>query len=171
MVPLFLTETLRQLRQISFTRSLQGPFRFLAAGLDKCLLFLLFLTQQRLYQRLAHTLGETELEDYVASGFLYLAVRRAEERVVTAAAVLGIGVETACAVVLRHHAALLPDAVATAYDVLPQLERARIDVDVTVLGKNRLSLHTEILDENVLLHFSELICEKKVPILAPTPGS
>jgi len=88
-------------------------------------------------------------------------VSRAEERVIATAAVLGVGTEVACAVVLRHHATLLTGTVATAHDVLSCLKPARVDVDVTVLIEHRLCLHLEILDKNVLLfHCSELIARE-----------
>ena len=151
---------------------LQGPLRFRAAGFHKGLQFLMLLTQQRLDQSLAQALGEAQLEDYAMPCLLYLAVRRAEERVVTRTAVNSVRMEVACAVVLRHHAALLPYTSGIAcHDVMSQLESTGIDVDVSVLGKNRLGLHLEIPNENVLFafHFFELFARRSIQILAPTP--
>ena len=127
--PHFSTDTLIQLiRFLTVHFSLQGPIGFLSASLDKGLLFLLFLTQQRLYQRLAHTLGETELEDYVASGFLYLAVCRAEERVVTAAAVLGIRAASCSLVVMRFIGSKFCRCKNTAEGVMVELNRQKSTV-------------------------------------------
>ncbi len=117
---------------------------------ERCLLVRLF-AEERFDERLAQTLGEAQLEDDRLQRLLHLAVRRAEERRVACSAVLGVGAEVACAVVLRHHAAFLADAVATAHDVLSQLKPAGVDVDVTVLCEHCLRLHLEIVDKNFFL--------------------
>ena len=127
------------------------PLCLSSTCLDKrCLLVRLFV-EERLDESLAQLLGEAQLEDDAAPRLLHLAVSRAEECRIAAAAVLGVGGETAGAVVLGHHASLLTGLAATANDVLPQLEWAWVDVDVTVLIEHCLCLHLEILDKNVLL--------------------
>ena len=139
------------------------PLCFCLTCLDKrCLLVGLF-AEERFDERLAHPLREAQLEDDAIACFLHLAVSRAEECVIAAAAVLGIGAEVACAVILRHHATLLTGTVATAHDVLSRLKPARIDVDVTVLIEHCLCLHLEILDKYILLlHCSELIAREVI---------
>lgn len=135
------------------------PHRFSSARLDERLLLLRLLAVQPLDESPAQPLGEPQLEDDVVPRLLHDAVRRAEQFPVAAAAVLGIGAEAARAVVLRHHAPLLDGAPGAASDVLPQFEGARIDVDVAILGEHRLSLHLEIVDEN-LFHCLELFARE-----------
>ena len=127
------------------------PLCFRLTCLDKrCLLVRLF-AEERLDERLAHPLGDAQLENHILQRLLHLAVSRSEERVVARAAVLGVGTEVACAVILRYHATLLTGTVTTAHDVLSRLKPARVDVDVTVLIEHCLCLHLEILDKYVLL--------------------
>ena len=116
--------------------------------------------EERFDESLTHALGEAELEDDMLQRLLHLAVSRAEERVIATAAVLGVGAEAACAVILRHHATLLTGTVATVHDVLSCLKPARVDVDVTVLIEHCPCLHLEILDKNFLYHCSELIARE-----------
>ena len=67
------------------------PRSFCPTGLDECLQLARLVTEQGLDECLAQSLGEPQLEDHVLLRLLRLAVGRAEQHVVAAAAVLGVG--------------------------------------------------------------------------------
>ena len=112
---------------------------------------LLLLAQHLHYEVFAEMFGEAEHENHVVLRLLHRTVRGAEEGVVAAAAVDGVGGETARAVVLGHHAPSLAGAVAVSHEVRILLESAGIDVDTAVLVVNRLGFDTDVADENFLI--------------------
>ena len=93
------------------------------------------------------------MEDDIALRLLHHAVSRLEERVVAAAAVVGVGVEARRAVVLCHHASLLARAVAVPHQVGILLKGAGEDVDVAVLVEDRLGLDADSVDKDFLCFF------------------
>ena len=130
------------------SKLLQRPLRLRTPGFDKCHLFLLLLAQHTLYEAFAEPFREAQLEDHVVQRLLHRAVRRLEERVVAAAAVVGVGVEARRAVVLGHHAPLLARAVAVRHQVGILHESAGIDVDFAILGIRCLGLDVDVVDKN-----------------------
>ena len=111
---------------------------------------LLLLAQHLHYEVFAEMFGEAEHENHVVLRLLHRTVRGAEEGVVAAAAVHGVGAEAGGAVVLGHQAPSLAGAVAVSHKVGVLLEHARIDVDTAILIVNRLSFDTDVADENFL---------------------
>ena len=103
-----------------------------AEGFEERPLFILFHAEERHDESFAQAFGETEDEDDLLAGFPHLAVGVAEEEVVTAAAVDGVGVEEAGAVVEGLHATLLAGTAAVGHDEVVLLEGAGIDVDTAV---------------------------------------
>lgn len=107
-------------------------------------------------ESLAQAFGETEDEDDLFAGFPHLAVGVAEEDAVAAAAIDGIGVEEAGAVVEGHHATLLAGTAAVGHDEVVLLEGAGIDVDTAVLVEDRLGLDADVVCKDFLcfIHFN-----------------
>ena len=127
-----------------------------AEGFEERPLFILFRSEERHDESFAQAFGETEDEDDLLGGLFHLAVGVAEEEVVTAAAVDGIGVEVAGAVVEGHHATLLAGTAAVSHDEVVLLEGAGIDVDTAVLVEDRLGLDADVVCKDFLcfIHFN-----------------
>ena len=98
----------------------------------------------------AEAFVEAELEDGALAGLLHLAMGGAEEGVVAAAAIDGVGVEVAGAVVMGDHASFLAGGVAVSHEVGVLLEGAGVDVDVAVLGIDCLGLDADVVGEDIL---------------------